>query len=341
MTQSSVRRLRPALVGAGLALVLAAPVAAQPRVVLSIDDINIQRNRVDLLPTFPLPAGNTRYGIEYRPGSRSLLARPAEPAVCHSDYSQFNPSGPALYIDPNGIRPGSPLQVVSLGGHPYQPFKFGSEVLSGIALMAYDVDPRQFVVELDGTRPATCSLVTRQPAPLTPEQALCGTPLTDDPKDGWNDNSLLRAGFDEPAGAADLELIPWRDSAAPTTQHRYGYLVRNKGAGTARGVRMREFVAGDALHFQRSLSLEGTWGCRGFGGAFCDAWPNMQFDRGYMTTEVGTIPAGGCLKFEAFRDFTFNFVGTGLSPSGVLAARVLSDDESEASLEDNAARMSF
>lgn len=341
MTQTSVRRLRPAPVGAVLALALLAPVASQAQVVLHVPNINLPRNQLSLLPTFPLPGGNTRYGIEYRPGSRELLARSAEAVVCHSEQSQFKSATPALYLDPNGIRPGSALQVVNLGGHPYQPYKFGSEVITGISLMAYDVDPRRFVVEQNGTRPVTCKVVTRAPAPLPPEQALCGTPLTDDPKDGWNDNSLLRTGFDEPEGAADLELVPWRDSAVPVTQHRYGYLVRNNGTVTARGVRLREFVAGDALRFQRSLSLEGTWTCRGFGGGFCDAWPNMQFDRGYMTSDVGTIPPGGCLKFEAFRDFTFNLVGTGLEPSGVVAARVLSRDENEISLDDNAARMTF
>jgi hypothetical protein len=216
-------------------------------------------------------------------------------------------------------------------------------VLSGVSAMAYDVPARQFVVDIGPSVGSNCFEIGQTQTPLTPEQAICGGGLTDDPKDGWAENPMFVGNFGDgtPQAPADLELIPWQDSALSSNNLRYGYLVRNTGGSLAQGVALREFVPGDALRFQRSLNLEGSWTCKGYGGAKCDAWPSMLYEQGYLASNTGTIPPGGCLKFEAFRGFNLNPSGVGSSPSGILGARVFSPDEPAGVGRNNGARMNF
>lgn len=323
-------------------LALTAPVLAQ--VNLKVPGVGLGRDRIPLLNTYPLPQGNTRYGVEYRPGLRQLLGRPNVPVLCSGgiEGSATSVNQPSLVIDPNGVRLTTALNPVTIGGQPYQPFRFGSIILAPVDSMAYEVDARDFVATVPFDPAIRCSRVTRVvSAPLPPEQAVCGGGLTDDPKDGWSDNSVFRDTFDEAGTPADLVLIPWRETSQPTSQFRYGYLVRNVGGSTARNVALRETFAGDSQRFQRALNPDNTWSCTGYGGGFCDRWPNMELDQGYMTSNVGTIPPNGCLKFEVFRGFTFTPAGDTSPPSGVIAARVLGSGESEQTLQDNEAVFGF
>jgi hypothetical protein len=345
IAMARARRLPPRLLAVPLLALASASVAsaqANP-VELRMDGVGLANNRLAPLPTFNLPGGNARYGIEYHPNLRELLVRPTTPMVCFQPGRPLGVSEPAAYFDPNGIRYTAALGVLQVGGHPYTPQRFGSVVVTGLDVMAYDVPAAEFVLGLQSTVGTFCYEITQSQTPLTPEQAICGGGLTDDPKDGWAENSLFVGAFDQDLAVAppELELIPWRDAGAPSTNLRYGYLVRNNGGSLAQGVALREFVPSDSLRFQRSLDLESAWTCRGYGGGKCDAWPSMLYEQGYMTSNAGTIPPGGCLKFEAFRGFTLNPTGVGSTPSGILAARVISRDEPASSGGNNAARMTF
>lgn len=339
------RRLPPRLLAVPLLALGCASVAlAQvPLVDLRLNGAGLPTDQVALLPTYSLPGGNTRYGLEYRPSLRELLARPSSPVLCFQPGRSLGKNEPTVFLDPNGIRYTAALGALQLGGHPYTPYKYGSIELTGLAAMAYDVPAAEFVVTLAPSAGAVCYETGISQTPLTPEQAICGGPLTGDPKSFWPENSLFVGTFGEgqAQAPADLELVPWQDTTTPSTNLRYGYLVRNNGGSLAQGVALREFVPADALRFQRSLSLEGGWTCKGYGGAKCDAWPSQLYEQGYMTSNTGSVPPGGCLKFEAFRGFSLNPTGVGGSPSGTLAARVISPDEPEGLGRNNAARMDF